>query len=799
MANFERNTFVRGLITEANPLTYPENASKSEDNFILKRDGSRKRRLGVDYELNYALNSALVDYATLSDLAISTYKWINPGNEPSKTINVIQVGRRIYLFDGSANAPSANLLQTFSLGDGLKYTPAQYTSINGDLLFVNAGHAYTRITATYSSPSSAPTFVLTSPRIYVRDIWGAEDATRTDDERPTSITDAVTFYNYYNQGWPLQKVILDLGPDPDTGLGGFWGMHATPLSTGTNNDRSLIDWEGWPLYIFYQLEGNYPSYYDVYHLGRTAENKFSVHQLVNSDPGGRLAARGRAIIDVFDRGQFRSNQLSSQYAAAPSYLIDPTVYNTTKSTLSFSDQETGRFSTIVTYAGRVFYSGIDSSVTNPTSTTPHYSTMIFFTQVVENGDSLGKCYSVNDPTSADFSEALPSDGGSMPIPEVNRIVKLVTTSVSLLVFAENGVWQITGPDGVFRADDFSISKISSVGALGAESIVQVEDSVFFWAMSGIYVLTPDPSSGRLAASNITETTIQTYYTEDISSLAKSYATGIYDEDNRTVRWLYNDMGSYDGINYRNKYNRELTFDLVLQAFSTKTFGELDTDSPYIAGYVQTANFTSVVSSEVVTVNGVPVQVNGVNVTVDRLVRGTGIGRIRYLVVKPNAIGDATFTFAQERDANFLDWVSDDATGVDAPAHLLTGYEMFADSARNKQSVYMTAHFKMTETAMVTVGDDLDYDSPSSCLVRSQWDWVTIDIGGKVSEQFEAYRLPRNYVMQTAGNLPFGSDVVTTKNKLRGTGRSLALRFDTSPGKDCHIYGWALDMEGTPRV
>ena len=39
----EVNTFVKGLITEASPLTFPDNASLDELNFILNKDGSRRR------------------------------------------------------------------------------------------------------------------------------------------------------------------------------------------------------------------------------------------------------------------------------------------------------------------------------------------------------------------------------------------------------------------------------------------------------------------------------------------------------------------------------------------------------------------------------------------------------------------------------------------------------------------------------------------------------------------------------------------------------------------------------------
>ena len=48
-------TFVKGMVTEASPLTYPEDASYDEDNMILYRKGNRSRRLGIDFEPGYTL------------------------------------------------------------------------------------------------------------------------------------------------------------------------------------------------------------------------------------------------------------------------------------------------------------------------------------------------------------------------------------------------------------------------------------------------------------------------------------------------------------------------------------------------------------------------------------------------------------------------------------------------------------------------------------------------------------------------------------------------------------------------
>ena len=53
------NTFVKGLMTEASEINFPENYSLYEKNFELRRDGGRDRRKGMDllYPLGVVLTS----------------------------------------------------------------------------------------------------------------------------------------------------------------------------------------------------------------------------------------------------------------------------------------------------------------------------------------------------------------------------------------------------------------------------------------------------------------------------------------------------------------------------------------------------------------------------------------------------------------------------------------------------------------------------------------------------------------------------------------------------------------------
>lgn len=46
--NTEFNTFVGGILTEANPINYPKGFTLDEENFVLKRNGTRQRRRGLE-------------------------------------------------------------------------------------------------------------------------------------------------------------------------------------------------------------------------------------------------------------------------------------------------------------------------------------------------------------------------------------------------------------------------------------------------------------------------------------------------------------------------------------------------------------------------------------------------------------------------------------------------------------------------------------------------------------------------------------------------------------------------------
>lgn len=85
----------------------------------------------------------------------------------------------------------------------------------------------------------------------------------------------------------------------------------------------------------------------------------------------------------------------------------------------------------------------------------------------------------------------------------------------------------------------------------------------------------------------------------------------------------------------------------------------------------------------------------------------------------------------------------------------------------------------------------------SCKMKSFWDWATGTNTGKVTEGREIYRL-NSLRMNNVGDdeTLYEFEVIECKNKVRGHGKAMVLRFESEPGKDFEILGWALDVTGT---
>ena len=822
-SSIERTNFTGGLITEATALTFPENAAQAISNFEINRDGSIQRRLGMIEETIGVRISTERDASAFSNYAITSYKWTNVNNDPNLTVGVMQIGDSIWFTDLTADTLSTSMMNTDEFGVAQPIVmdtdllptrisgnePMSFTSIGGVLIVASKEMDYPiylefgggSVVDGNSSINAQPI------RIKVRDLWGIDDGLPVD-ERPTTLLKAHR-YNLENQGWvgsstSITQSFTRSGSSEITLARRYPDMFATatgpirdvtrattkgaPLSGGTLRQyrlrQSLEAKFGTPLFgdtVITVAEGTvkgYPSNADIRYTGNSTDNDgnpFFRPSLLNlTGVTTTPAPKGRYVIDAFTRGAGRED------ASGAAGLK--------------SDTEESNISSVATYANRIFYSGIESKITDPDGRSPDYTGCIFFTQSVQNFDNFEKCHQEADPTSEDDFALVATDGGFLKIAEASQIVKLVVSTSSLVVIAKNGIWEITGPDGVFKADDYSISQVSNIGCESPESVIVAEDIVYYWSEGGIYALVADNISGKLNAQNISEQTIQTYFNA-IPATSKNVAKGRFDSVNRKITWMYNDDDSYDGINFKHSYNKELVLDTVLKAFYPREIGS-SLEGTMMASYFETENFVTVNDVQAIVVNGEQVVVNGEDVVITTPTKGRSAGATKYLLITPSeSTGFYEFSFGLYGGRDFKDW-----TEVDSPAYLVTGHEMGGDTQRDKQVPYLTMHFNRSERGFEEVDGELEAINPSSCLITSRWSFADNISSGKWAKPFEGYRLNRNFLPTDVDDeFAYGQSVITTKTKVRGRGRAVSLKFETSPAKDCQIIGWGMPVNGGTTV
>ncbi len=167
----EINTFVKGLITEASPLNFPPNASVDEENFELKRDGSRARRNGM------ALEEGAVQVATSAfDLSTppTTFIWSEASSIPDANFVVVQFGNTLYFFNMNSETLSADgYAGSLNLTNSDKsFTPVniRFSFSNVDGYLIVAGGQESIAVVSYTEG----TFSVEYGRLQVRDVWGIE-------------------------------------------------------------------------------------------------------------------------------------------------------------------------------------------------------------------------------------------------------------------------------------------------------------------------------------------------------------------------------------------------------------------------------------------------------------------------------------------------------------------------------------------------------------------------------------------------------------------------------------------------
>lgn len=730
------NTFIAGLITEATELTQPKNSSTDEDNCLLLNEGNRTRRRGVDFEPGAQLSALTTSETDMESYAVETFTWTSVAGNGSRNFAVVQIGDELNFYDiGEGDTLSDNLLP-FSVDLNALSAPA-FTDVTDVQLEFDSGNGFL-----FCAGSKTIPFVVEY------------------DPDANNITVI-----------PVTVEIRDFA-----GLDDGLEFEEEPSALSNEHQYNLEN-QGWfvqkdgqnPITRYQSSAGVYPPNSLQWFAAKTSGGLVDTGQLRRLAIGNTLAPRGHYIVDAFNIDR----SAVSGIGGIPNESVD------------------ARPKAVAFFAGRVWWAGVDG---------PGLNGNLYFSQVLQNINQAGRCYQIGDPTSEEDPVLVDSDGGVVTIQEIGSVQKLLPLGASLIVFADNGVWRISGPDDVFKATNFSVRKITTQGVINGKTVVDSAGIPIWWGEAGIFSLVADEVSLEFSALSLSENTIERFY-QDIPAESRATAKGVYDQVAKKVVWLYRDTAPV-GVN-RFQYNRCLWLDTNIRAFYPWSVGSLATDSPYVASVFETPelNIGSIVENVIVTSNDLVI-----DSALEEVVANTGSilrtsSSLRFLAIVPDGALNTNYTFCDFNNSSLVDWEAQDATGVEYSSFAETWYELNDDVIRYIQAPFLYVHCRRTETAFIPDGGGgFVFDNPSSLIVRAKWDWTDDESANRWSRPFQAYRFKRPPVVDP-GDLSFnnGYPLTITRNKIRGKGRTLQLRFESEGTNDFNLVGWAVIHEGNNAV
>lgn len=769
-------TFVKGMITEAGPLTYPENASINESNCVLYRAGNRTRRLGIDYENNFQLSPYSVPKTVFEtgQYAVHAFEWQAVDKQAGTFWLVLQIGLTLYFYNlvtGQATTadilPFAVDLTPFITASA---TTAQAQACETDMasggggfgdgcLFV-VGRFFEPLFIQYNPLNN--TLTATKITVQIRDFIGVPDGLAPDEE-PLTLSPAHE-YNLMNQGWV----------DPAQQGGGNLSINFpgnSPSGTTVSGNQPS------PITTYFSVIGKYPSNAKQWWLGQVsvpgpdglpgnhtyAIGAFDPELLNTFYTGNGFAPRGHFVLDAFNQDRNGVSGLTG-VPAQP------------------GDVTTGRPNAVSFFSGRVWMA---------------CNSTVYYSQVLQSNQWCGWMYQMADPTAQSINELVATDGGYVPIPEAAQIVKLHPFGAGIIVFCTNGVWYVSGTGNGFTSMDIAVTKLSSYGTISPHSVV--EDGhfqVYFWGTNGIWqfshkmgafgAMLATAIGGAFDKQMISLTTIQTFYA-NIPDNLKALAHGVYDPNSNVIEWWYSSGAESTNPWY---FDSVLRLDLTLEAFYPWTISSTPSQTPFVLAPFQTPFLNTF-------------QPDGTTYAPE-----VWATYVQYVTAVP--VGSTyQFTASTFNNVGFTDWCTFGGAQVGVSGYtylsfMETGYELFEDAERRKELGYVFVYMKQTEVGWIPSGiGSWTPVHPSSLLMQVKWDWSSTQTSNHWSTKEEVYKIrrwvpPDESLVQPNGELVFdsGYPVTVTKHRVRGRGKALQFRFENQKaGSDFDLKGWAINVTG----
>lgn len=690
------NNFTGGFVTQATGLNFPDNACFEMDNVVVSETGYAQRRFGFDFENNFLTNN-LVN----TEKAQSTYLWKNAAGDGNTNLVVQQNGGMLYFYNTStATSLSAGLSANSVTLTSFQSSGSTQLNLDQNECQYSTGLGYLFVTHPYCDPfyilfnPSDGSFTAAIINFTIRDLTGITEAGVLVNNRPTTLT-VNHEYNIINQGW-------------------------TPTLYGT----------------FHTAASAYPSNVDVWWTFNDDTDTFNPSTTLASVNGGSSPA---------PQGFFRLNPWNTSRAATALAQAGVTL-----SLTGTVDQTSGTIRPSATefHAGRVFYTGVNA---------PGYNSNIYFSRIIQQVTDAGLCMADDDPTSETLFDFLPSDGGIITIPQAGTIYRLISIGATLLVFAANGVWAISGSTGIgFDATDYAVTVVGLVRSVSATSYVIVDGSVAWWNATGINIVENDPQKG-LYIQSMSDDKIKDFYL-DIPTQSIRFARGMYNPRTHVIEWLYR-TAPFADVTGTYTYDSALLYNTLIGAWYTWTIPTDQVQVNSICVIEGSGSLTG--SNNIVDGSGnLVVDGSGNQVVTFGFSQTQITTTTKYLVYASGA-----FTFAESFNVQYSDWTQFIPGGEDYVSYFVTGYRVKTQGERNAQVNYIFVFNDVT-------------DGTNSYQFQTLWDYANNRNSGRWTQKQTPLLLSGNF------------DVVRNRLKVRGAGVAAQFKFTSVSGLPFNIIGWS---------
>jgi hypothetical protein len=669
-AKFQINQFTGGLVTDGNPLEDQGPISTDEDNCELLFHGGRRRRRGLQFEQGHTFSLGQLSTSDIENSAFSSFTWSAVAGVPGLDFEVTQVGNLLEFYDKGQSSLSGGFKSFFVSLNNFRAPAASLAEVQTTLVSMASGKGALFVSGSAINPffveynPTTDSITTTQIDIEIRDFDEQAPEVEAQDLVTALPTTGAHLYDLLNQGWYQRGPGLQV--DGETNLGGN------------------------PVIVHYQADqGHFPRKNTPWHVGKyivasdggfQSQTFISPQQVRSAPSGTTLAPFGHYILNAFNKD--RAQAVRDEFDLTINHFL---------ANLNSLDVETESERPVSTafFAGRAWYL---------------LKNKLYFSQLLD-ADTLtkaGRCYQEGDPTSEGESDIVATDGGVISIPDMGRGTALAVLETTLVVFSDNGIWTVSGPEGTgFSAVDFSITSISNIKILNSQSIVRAEGLLFFWGDHGIYVIQPGEIRAILQVNDMTENRITEFY-NNIPQSSKRTAKGVYEPDSKTIHWLYAGTAQSDLSKQRFQYDKFLNFSLKYSAFFPYSVN--NTSTHRIIGASIAGGISTVFSSENV------VDSSSVVITDSNIQNVTIISEQEENIatqLKVWTLSNGYRTYSAFENLCFRDFPAEDDgsgnDGFDYSSSITTFYHLADDYMSFMKAPYVYTYFRRTEEDLLTLG------------------------------------------------------------------------------------------------